>query len=169
MTDLGAWASGLGVLETCRVEAGIPLFGRDFTEDTLFPEADLPEAVSYTKGCFVGQEVVARVKSRGHVNRRRTGLLVKGNASAGDSVFLGEVDLGPITSIAWSPRLDTHVAFAMLKCQPAEMAGQICMVKTSLRTGERPHCRPTHSRRPEGRGPDAIAHVSCANETRPSQ
>jgi len=130
LTGLGAWASGHGVLETCRVEAGIPLFGADFTEETLFPEADLSEAVSYTKGCFVGQEVVARVRSRGHVNRRRTGLLVKGRASTGDSVFLGNVDLGPITSIAWSPRMGTHVAFAMLKGQPAEMAGQACMVKT---------------------------------------
>ena len=58
-----------------RLEAGVPWFGADFDENQIPHEAALEKShISYTKGCYTGQEIVERVRSRGHVNRRRTGL-----------------------------------------------------------------------------------------------
>ncbi len=66
-----------------RLEAGIPWFGADFDEHQIPHEAALESThISYTKGCYTGQEIVERVRSRGHVNRRRTGLLFSGADAA---------------------------------------------------------------------------------------
>ena len=61
-----------------RVEAGVPRYGVDLTEDNLLLEIGLDQAVSFTKGCYLGQEVVERIRSRGHVNRKLCGLLLDG-------------------------------------------------------------------------------------------
>src|SRR5208283_759677 len=64
------------VLETARLEAGLPKYGVDFSEENLLPETALEEiAASYTKGCFLGQEVLARIKSHGAPARALMGLL----------------------------------------------------------------------------------------------
>lgn len=118
----GAVPSGWDTLETARVEAGHPRYGADVTEEHLLAEANLPEAVSFSKGCYVGQEVVARIKSRGHVNRTRAGLLIEGPASPGDDVAVESQAASRLTSARHSPRLGRTVAFAYLK---AELAGQI--------------------------------------------
>ena len=65
----GAVPVGMQALDTLRVEAGIPWYGRDVDETLIFPETRLEQLVSFTKGCYIGQEVVARVKYRGHINR----------------------------------------------------------------------------------------------------
>lgn len=118
----GAVPSGWGTLETARVEAGHPRYGADVTEEHLLAETVLPDAVSYSKGCYVGQEVVARIKARGHVNRHRAGLLIEGPASRGGEVMVGGQLLSRLTSARHSPRLGRTVAFSYLK---AELAGQI--------------------------------------------
>ena len=66
------------MLDVARIEAGIPVYGRDMTEETLPIEANLEAAISYTKGCYIGQEVIARIEARGHVNRKLVGLLLRG-------------------------------------------------------------------------------------------
>ena len=65
----GAVPVGEEAAEVLRVEAGVPAWGRELTESVLLPEAEMSDAVSYTKGCYVGQEIVARLQARGHTNR----------------------------------------------------------------------------------------------------
>lgn len=110
----GAVAAGGDVMDTGRVEAGIPVYGRDLHEGVLFSEADLPGSVSHTKGCYVGQEIVARVKTYGNIKRVRRGLLVDGPAAAGDRILTGGPQAPLLTSARRSPTLKRSAAFAYL-------------------------------------------------------
>jgi folate-binding protein YgfZ len=91
-------------LEVLRVEAGIPRQGRELDEDVLPDEARLDTAISTTKGCYVGQEIVARLRSRGQVNHLLVGLRFD-TAPPGPGVVLsaGGKRTGEITSVAESP------------------------------------------------------------------
>jgi len=110
----GATPAGWDLLETARTEAGLPRFGADLTEEILFPEACLPGHLSWDKGCYVGQEVVARVRTYGNLRRLRTGLLVDGPADAGDTVRLLGKEVARLTSARFSPLLGRSCAFAYL-------------------------------------------------------
>jgi len=66
--------------EALRIEAGIPKWGHELTPAILLPEAEMPDAVSYTKGCYVGQEIVARLQARGHTNRALRRILLTEDA-----------------------------------------------------------------------------------------
>ena len=125
----GAVPAGWLALETGRIEAGLPRYGADVTAEHLLAEAGVPEAVSYSKGCYIGQEVVARVKSRGHVNRLRTGLVSDGPAFPSDPVFDGSQMLGGVTSAAWSPQLGRHLAMAVLRQPAASRPGTACVIR----------------------------------------
>jgi folate-binding protein YgfZ len=98
--------------EILRIEAGIPRYGIDITEDNLILETGLSHAVSFNKGCYLGQEVVERIRSRGHVNKALTGLLVHGEKppAAGCKIFSAEKEIGKITSSSYSPALGSAVA-----------------------------------------------------------
>jgi tRNA-modifying protein YgfZ len=103
--------------ETLRIEAGVPVFGRDMNEETIPLEAGIEgRAVSFTKGCYVGQEVIVRVLHRGHgrVARKLVGLTIDGNRvpSAGAPVRAGDREAGQVTSSALSPALDKPIALA---------------------------------------------------------
>ena len=96
------------IIESARVEAGYPLFGVDMTEDTIPLEAGIEDrAISFTKGCYVGQEVIIRVLHRGHgrVVRRLVGLRLAAMPSRGAKILAGDRDIGWVTSVASSPRL----------------------------------------------------------------
>lgn len=98
-----------------RIEAGVPLVGIDTTHATLVQEAGLEEtAVSFEKGCYLGQETVARVAYRGHVNRRLRGLILAAPAAAGSAVASDGVEVGTVTSAAVSPARGP-IALAMLR------------------------------------------------------
>jgi folate-binding protein YgfZ len=95
--------------EILRIEAGRPLWGRDMDESCLIDELGIEEAVSRTKGCYVGQEIVARMKTYGHVNRRLVGLTFSGDAAPapGSILVRGEDpdrEMGRVTSSVSSPR-----------------------------------------------------------------
>ena len=96
------------VLDIARIEAGYPLFGIDMTEDTIPLEAGIEErAISFTKGCYVGQEVIIRVLHRGHgrVARRLVGLRLAGDVPRrGANLLSGDRQIGWVTSAAMSPR-----------------------------------------------------------------
>jgi folate-binding protein YgfZ len=95
-------------IETARVEAGYPLFGVDMTEDTIPLEAGIEDrAISFTKGCYVGQEVIIRVLHRGHgrVVRKLVGLRLAAVPSRSAKVFAGDREIGWVTSAATSPRM----------------------------------------------------------------
>jgi folate-binding protein YgfZ len=120
LTDIGqrfaaAWI-GHEALELLRVEAGIPIYGTDITEDTLLLETGLDSHVSFTKGCYLGQEIVERVRSRGHVNRKLRGLLINGTTPArhGDAIRADEKQVGTITSSVNSPRLSRAIALGYI-------------------------------------------------------
>ncbi|HSK29896.1 MAG TPA: aminomethyltransferase family protein, partial [Candidatus Limnocylindria bacterium] len=99
-----------------RIEAGIPRYGVDFSEDNLLLEVGIDHAVSFSKGCYLGQEVVERIRSRGHVNKKLCGLLIDGAepAHAGDLVQVDGKNAGKITSSVISPRFGRPVALAYL-------------------------------------------------------
>jgi folate-binding protein YgfZ len=107
---------GLDALEVLRVEAGIPRFLADMTEDTIPLEAGLAErAISFTKGCYVGQEVIVRVTTRGggRVARKLVGLLVEDGADpppASAAIHAGERAVGRVTSAVFSPRRSGVIA-----------------------------------------------------------
>ncbi|MCM8534972.1 MAG: tetratricopeptide repeat protein [Lentisphaeraceae bacterium] len=107
------------VQETLRVEAGMPKWGIDCDENTLFPEMNLQtSSISYTKGCFVGQEIVARVKYRGAVNRILMGVVFDDVApeEVGDFTVRGQ-KAGILKSIVYSPNLEKFVALAYVNKQ----------------------------------------------------
>jgi folate-binding protein YgfZ len=106
-----------GALEALRVEAGVPAMGAEVHEGTIPAELGawvIEASVSFTKGCYTGQELVARMDSRGgNVPRPVRGLLLDGDASVGAAVLAGGSEVGRITSVAASPHLGV-VALAPL-------------------------------------------------------
>jgi glycine cleavage system T protein len=113
----GVQPVGMAALEILRIEAGIPLYGRDMTDDTIPVEANLNDAISYTKGCYIGQEVIARIDARGHVNRKLVGLLLSGPEvpASGATIVTPEREVGWITSAALSPRYQQPVALGYVR------------------------------------------------------
>jgi len=104
----GASVVGADALRAARIEAGYPVFGVDMTDDTIPLEAGIEDrAVSFTKGCFVGQEIVIRVLHRGggRVARKLVGLKLAGPAASGAKAFAGDREIGFLTSVASSPAL----------------------------------------------------------------
>ncbi|HXG50716.1 MAG TPA: glycine cleavage T C-terminal barrel domain-containing protein [candidate division Zixibacteria bacterium] len=101
--------------EILRLEAGIPRYGADFGDDTLLLETGLERAVSFTKGCYLGQEVVERVRSRGHVNRKLVGLRLEESCLPGDKLFAGGKEVGAVTSCAFSPALGKNLALGYVQ------------------------------------------------------
>jgi folate-binding protein YgfZ len=99
-----------------RIEAGIPVMGRELDEGTIPAEAGVVDmSVSFTKGCYTGQELVARIDSRGgNVPRRLQGVVLGGGAvpRPGARVFSGEKDVGRLTSVAPSPARPATLALA---------------------------------------------------------
>jgi folate-binding protein YgfZ len=108
LVDRGAVIADASALEAARVEAGYPLFGIDMTHDTIPLEAGVEErAISFSKGCYVGQEVIIRVLHRGHgrVARKLVALRLSAEGpAAGATIRAGDRDLGAVTSAAVSPR-----------------------------------------------------------------
>src|SRR5205814_6955615 len=90
--------------EVLRVEAGRPRYGIDL-DDTVIPqEAGLNErAVSFTKGCYIGQETVARLHYRGKPNRHLRGLRLESPVSPGDAIVLGDREIGTVGTAVLSP------------------------------------------------------------------
>jgi folate-binding protein YgfZ len=105
--------------EAIRIEAGVPRFGRDMDEETIPLEAGIEtRAISFSKGCYVGQEVIVRVLHRGHgrVARKLMGLKIDGGAvpPAGTPVRAGDREIGRVTSSARSPAAKQPIALAYL-------------------------------------------------------
>ncbi|MBM4262017.1 MAG: aminomethyl transferase family protein [Deltaproteobacteria bacterium] len=116
LTDRGAPWVGEQAQNILRVENGLARYGVDFDEDNLLLEVGLDDAVSFSKGCYLGQEVVERIRSRGHVNKKLCGLLLDGNTAAvsGDKIFASEKEVGHITCSVQSPALQRPIALGYL-------------------------------------------------------
>jgi len=115
--------------EVARIEAGVPRMGSELTEKTIPQEAGIVErTVSFTKGCYTGQELVARIDSRGNrVPVRLCGVVLEAGSPApspGDVLLNADREVGTLTSVGYSPRLGRQVALAYLKREvdpPAEL------------------------------------------------
>jgi folate-binding protein YgfZ len=135
--DAGASPAGFAAWEVARVEAGRPEWGVDIDDSTIPQEANFDElgAISYTKGCYIGQEVVARVHFRGHVNRHLRGLLSGAEEPPPTGAQLideGGNHIGDVRSSVVSPRLG-GIAMGMVRREVAPGA----TLKAKWETGER--------------------------------
>jgi folate-binding protein YgfZ len=114
----GARPVGYDALEMLRIEAGIPRYAIDMDETNVVTEAALDDAVSYTKGCYVGQEIIARIKYRGHVAKKLSGLkfaqAVKVEAGA-TIKSMDDKEIGRLTSATYSPHLGRTIGLGYVK------------------------------------------------------
>lgn len=108
---------GLLALDSLRVEAGIPVYDLDVDETNMMLETGLSDAVSYTKGCYTGQEAVAMATYRGHVSKKLSGLVISGGRipSRGDKVSRDGKEIGYVTSAIKSETLQEVIAMAYVK------------------------------------------------------
>ena len=122
LRDAGAAPVGHAALDVARIEAGVPWYGRDVDETVIMPETGLESLVHYQKGCYIGQEVVARVKYRGHVNRHLAGLRLDGARvpAPGAAVLAGDREVGRITSAARSLALGVAIALGYVRREHLE-------------------------------------------------
>jgi len=114
----GARPVGYDALEILRIEAGVPRYGIDMDETNIVTETNLDDAVSYTKGCYIGQEIIARIKYRGHVAKKLTGVVFDGAVELNAGSLINSVDgkeIGRITSVTYSPKLNRTIALVYLK------------------------------------------------------
>jgi folate-binding protein YgfZ len=101
----GATPVGSEAMEMHRIVAGIPLYGADIRERDLPQETEQVRALNFNKGCYVGQEIVERIRSRGNVHRKLTGFLAEGAATimVGAKILCTEKEVGEVTSVAILP------------------------------------------------------------------
>jgi folate-binding protein YgfZ len=114
----GFVVAGLPVFEATRIEAGMPRFGVDFNEENLPQEVGRDrEAISFTKGCYLGQETVARIDALGHVNQQLVQVRFFGSEVPANGVVLTREgrNVGRVTSAAFSPTLEAAIALAMVR------------------------------------------------------
>src|SRR5262249_30647499 len=118
--DNGGRACGWTALEIARIEAGIPRYSVDMDENCIPLEAGLEaRAVSYNKGCYIGQEVINRIHSIGHVNRELRGLRLADDLNVlpvkGDKLFHDGKEVGHVTSAVKSPALNANLALGYVR------------------------------------------------------
>jgi folate-binding protein YgfZ len=116
--DAGAQPVGDDTVEILRLEAGIARYGIDMDETSVVTETNLDDAVSFTKGCYLGQEIIARIKYRGHVAKKLAGLIFEAEASleSGAKIFSSDdKEIGRVTSVGFSPRLARTIALGYVK------------------------------------------------------
>ena len=146
VTDLagaGAVEATMDVFEVARIEAGIPRFAVDMDTDTIPLEAGIEDrAISRTKGCYVGQEVIVRVLDRGHgrVARRLVQFVLDAGAPVpvhGAAVHAADREVGHVTSAVFSPRLDRVIALGYVRREFAAGGTEIMVdgVRGTVRNG----------------------------------
>lgn len=118
---------GTEALESLRIEAGIPRYGSELGEDTLPLEANLMNALSFNKGCYIGQEIVERARSRGHVNWKLAGVIIDSAQppAPGEKLTLDGNVVGEVTSVCVSPSLQKTIALAYIRREHLEAGTQL--------------------------------------------
>jgi folate-binding protein YgfZ len=133
------------LFETLRIERGIPRYGVDMDETTIVPEIGLDEMISYTKGCYIGQEIIARIHFRGHVAKSLTGITAtEKDAASGDLAPGAELktadgkNAGRITSVTISPKLQKAIGLAYIRYDYLSAGTELLAGKTALRVASLP-------------------------------
>jgi folate-binding protein YgfZ len=135
LTKAGATAAGTTALELLRIAAGIPRYGQDIRERDLPQETEQQRAVHFSKGCYIGQEIVERIRSRGNVHRKFTGFEVQGALPAlGAKIQADGRDIGEITSAASLPLAggERRVALGYIRREIATPGKQFQVGSTQL-------------------------------------
>lgn len=105
--------------EVLRIENGVPLYGVDMDETTIVPEIGLPDVISYTKGCYIGQEIIARIYFRGHIAKQLKGLIFDDEnvpIQPNDELKTPEgKNAGRLASLTFSPKLQKTIALAYVR------------------------------------------------------
>jgi folate-binding protein YgfZ len=134
------------VEEILRIEAGIGRYGRDMDESSVVTETNLDDAVSYTKGCYLGQEIIVRIKHRGHVAKKLTGVVFEPHQNS--EIEAGAVikstddkDIGRITSLTFSPKLQTTVALGYVRYEYLTPGTSVVVNGSAATTRELPFIR----------------------------
>ena len=140
----GARPVGHDAWETLRIEAGVPRYGRDMDDTTVVTETNLDEAVSYTKGCYVGQEIIARIKYRGHVAKKLRGLLFEGPIkleAPAAIISADDKEIGRVTSTTISPHLGRRIALGYLKYEYSSAGTEVKLNGHTARVVDLPFVR----------------------------
>jgi len=114
----GATPVSAEVEEILRIEAGIARYGVDMDETNVVTETNLDDAVSYTKGCYLGQEIIVRIKHRGHVAKKLTGLRFETDQTIEAGAVITSSDdkaIGRVTSATFSPQMQTTIALGYVR------------------------------------------------------
>ena len=118
LTDNGAKPAGADVIESLRVQRGIPAFGKELTEDYNPHEANLVHHVSFSKGCYIGQEVIARLQTYKKVSKYLVGLRWDGDGPAPGSFLTHDGKrMGIVTSVARLPHTGANVGLGYVRKQ----------------------------------------------------
>lgn len=115
LAQAGAESVSTESLETFRILCGIPKVGQDIKDRTLPQETGQDRALNFTKGCYIGQEIVERIRARGAVHRTFVGFEIEGEASAGTKIQSDGKDVGEITSVLASPFQGKRLALGFLR------------------------------------------------------
>lgn len=127
---LGLVAIDPDVEEIIRIEEGIPHYGKDFSEENLPPEARLFRAISYNKGCYPGQEIVARLKTYGGIRRQLVGLKIHDQEVPLEDakIFDSQTQVGWITSSCFSPKWQGPLAMGYVQRSYAEQGRKLTVI-----------------------------------------
>lgn len=130
--QIGGRACGWQALDMARIEAGIPRFGADMDDSNLAPETGIEErAISYTKGCYIGQEVIARIRTYGQVNKSLRGLRLANDLrelpKKGDKLFHGDKEVGYVTSALASPALKANIALGYVRKEANQIGTELLL------------------------------------------
>ncbi len=129
---VGGRAAGWQAFETARIEAGIPRFGADMDETNIPLECGIESrAIVYDKGCYIGQEVINRIHSVGHVNRELRGLRLVNDLPAlparGDRLFFNGKEVGHITSAVKLPVLNANIALGYVRREANQIGNELTL------------------------------------------
>jgi aminomethyltransferase len=141
LTAAGATPVGYEALEMFRITMGIPAYGKDIRERDLPQETNQTHALHFAKGCYVGQEIVERIRARGNVHRGFTGFLVNGDVpSPGSKAQAGGKEVGEITSAARVPTKsgDSTVALGYLRREAGGPGTEVQIAGASARVSALP-------------------------------
>jgi len=122
--------------EVLRIENGMPRWGRELTPEIIPPEANLaPRAIDYEKGCYIGQEVISRMKMSGQTRQRLCGLSSEKVLLPGMELREGTRIVGRLTSAVFSKRMNAHIALAMIKRGYTEPGRSLVTLADGAETG----------------------------------
>ncbi|HEY5232199.1 MAG TPA: glycine cleavage T C-terminal barrel domain-containing protein, partial [Verrucomicrobiae bacterium] len=130
--QIGGRAVGWTAFEAARIEAGVPRFGADMDETNIPLECGIESrAIVYNKGCYIGQEVINRIHSVGHVTRELRGLRLAANLESlpkkGDKLFHAGKEVGYVTSAVKSPTLNSNIALGYVRREANQIGNELTL------------------------------------------